>query len=235
MTDEIRLFDADVLVKRSEAWAGGKAVLMDRQPRAELTQFAHCLKRHTIVVHTEGANTSATVKYDGSKQDECGSTIGQIMLIPAGHRLEGVADYPSKVRHLLLLLDPTTFDGEDDKATEYSAADLSYRQNLKDGMIAGQMWALQNELDRPGPLSRLFVESLCCEIAIRALRICTERAPARATGGLAPRRLRVVKDYMEANLSGSITLSDLSALRRRQLARIFPGAFHMSAGIGAHR
>jgi AraC family transcriptional regulator len=230
----VRIFDADVLVKRSEEWAGGKAVLVDRQPRAELTKFAHCLKRHTIALHVEGANTSATLKYDDGKQSVTGSTVGQVMLIPARHHLEGFADYSSKVRHLLLTLDPQMLDREYDDTADFDTLDLPYRPNLNDGVIAGQMRVLQSELDRPGPLSRLFVESLCCEIAVRSLRICTRRAPMRISSGLVPRRLRLVKDYIEANLSNSITLADLAAIANVSCSH-FSRAFRASTGIGAHR
>jgi AraC family transcriptional regulator len=232
--DEVRQFDAEVLLKRSETWAGGKAVLLDRQPRAESTRFAHYLKRHTIALHVEGANTKATLKYDGGKQDTTGSTIGQVMLIPARHHLEGSADYPSKVRHLLLTLDPQMLDSEDDGPGDCGATDLPYRQNLKDNVIAGQMRTLQDELDRPGPLSRLFVESLCCEIAVRSLRICTKQVPTRVSGGLAPRRLRMVKDYIEENLSNNIALSDLAAVANVSRSH-FSRAFRASIGLGAHR
>jgi hypothetical protein len=63
--EELCRFDADVLLKRSQGRAGGKAVLVDRQPHTEVTRFAHCLKRHTIALHLEGANTQAEFRYDG--------------------------------------------------------------------------------------------------------------------------------------------------------------------------
>ena len=231
---EVRLFDAAVLAKRSEGWAGGKAVLVDRQPHAARTEFAHCLNRHTIALHVEGANTSGTFRYDGGRQDTMGSTIGQVMFIPARHHLEGFADYPSKVRHLLLTLDPQMLDGEDDAAADFGARDLPYQPNLNDSLITGQMRVLQGELDRPGPLSRLFVESLCCEIAVRSLRICGGDAPTRSSGGLAPRRLRLVKEYIEANLANTITLSDLAAIANVSRSH-FSRAFRASTDIGAHR
>jgi AraC family transcriptional regulator len=232
--NELRIFDADVLVKRSEEWAGGRAVLVDRQPRGELTKFAHCLTRHTIALHVEGANTSATLKYDDGNQDVTGSTVGQVMFVPARRRLEGFADYPSKFRHLLLTLDPQMLDCECDNTVDFDTLDLPYRQNLNDGVIAGQMRVLQSELDQPGPLSRLFVESLCCEIAVRSLRICTRREPMRISSGLAPRRLRLVKNYIEANLSNNITLADLAAIADVSASH-FSRAFRASTGIGAHR
>lgn len=230
--NEVRHFDADVLLKRSECWAGGKALLMDRRPYAEVTQFVHCLTRHTIALHLEGANTTGTLKYDRGVQEVTGSTIGQVMLIPAGHRLEGCADYPSRIRHLFLLLDPKLLDGEDFEQADI--LDLPYRKNLGDGIIASQMRALQDELDRPGPLSRLYVESLCCEVAVRALRICKRPLFVHARGGLAPRRLRMVNDYIQANLSNDISLSDLAAVARVSRSHL-SRAFRTSTGIGPHR
>ncbi len=233
-TAELRHFDAEILMKRAENWAAGKAILLDRQPRTGMTRFAHCLNRHTIALHLEGANTSTTLRYEGGTRNVSGSTIGQIMLIPAGHRLEGAADYPSRIRHVLLLLDRDILDGEDDNAFPLNAGELPYRHDLKDGAVASQMRALQGELDRPGPLSRLLVESLCYEITIRTLRLCSRQSTSRCTGGLAPWRLRLVKDYIQAHLSDSITLSDLAGVAGVSRSH-FSRAFLASTGIGAHR
>lgn len=230
LADDLRFFQADVVTKRSESWTGGKAILLERRPHGQITQFAHCLGRHTITMHLDGANTSTTLRYDGGPRNVAGSTIGQTMFVPAGHRLEGSADFPSRIRHLVLLFDPKLAEEDIEERVET----MPYQQSLKDGIVAGQMRALQNELDYPGPMSRLFVQSLCCEIAVRIFRMSKVLSPARASGGLAPRRLRSVKDYIEAQLSGNITLSDLAAVAGISRSH-FSRAFRVSTGIGAHR
>ena len=230
---ELRVFQADVLTKRSETWSDGKAVLLDRQPHRQITQFAHCVDRHTIAMHIEGANTSTMLRYNDGARNATGSTIGQIMFIPAGQRLEGCADYPAMVRHLILLLDSDFFEKGEEEPRNADFA-ISYRQDLNDGKLASQMRLLQDELDHPGPMSRLLVESLCCEIAVRTLRLSAVQAPKRAIGGLAPRRVRMVREYVAANLGQNITLAQLASVAGVSRSH-FSRAFRISVGVGAHR
>lgn len=80
---EVRSFGAEVLIKRTGTWTGGKGALLDRHPRGERTEFNHRLRRHTLALHLEGTNARATLRYDGGSQVAAGCTLAQIMLIPA--------------------------------------------------------------------------------------------------------------------------------------------------------
>jgi AraC family transcriptional regulator len=231
---EARRFAAETLRRRASPWPAGKAVLLDRQPHGPVTEFRHRLTRHTIVMHIEGANTYAALSYDGGSRVLTDSTIGRVTLIPAGHELEGCSDFPARIRHLMLLLDPGALAALAEEGPSARLADPPYRQHLADGIIASQMRALGVELDEPGLMGRLYAESLCCAIAIRALRLNHAAAAAPARGGLASRRLRLVQDYIEANLARDITLADLAAVAgvgRTHFCR----AFHKSTGIASHR
>lgn len=233
---EARSFAADVLVKRTGTWTGGKAVLLDRRPRGERTEFQHRLRRHTVALHTEGANTCTTLRYDRGSQRVTGSTLGQVMLIPAEHQLEGWSDYPANIRHILLLLDPDMICGEAHEVAWLDKLQLPFQLDLADGTIASCMRALQTELDNPGLMGRLYTESLGNEIAVRIVRRHAAIAgpPALARGGLAPRRLRMVQEYIEANLSNEITLTDLATLAGVS-STYFGRAFRESTGVASHQ
>jgi AraC family transcriptional regulator len=233
---EARSFDADVLTKRTGSWTGGRGILLDRQTRGKRTHFKHRLRRHTIALHLEGANTRAMVRYDGGPSVPTGSTLGQVMLIPAEHHLEGWSDFPAKIRHMLLLLDPGMIEAGAQEDGRLDRLALSYRLDLADGIIANRMRALQVEFDNPGLMGRLYVESLSNEIAIRIVRVHASSAgmPALARGGLAPRRLRMVQDYIEANLADEIMLADLAAIAGVSNTH-FCRAFHKSTGIASHQ
>jgi AraC family transcriptional regulator len=231
---EVRQFDAELLLKRSESWACGKAILVERQPHAELTQFAHCLKRHTIALHVEGANTQLELRHNGGRRITITSTLGQVMLIPSGHKLEGWSDYPTRVGHMIVLVDSALIEAELQEESGIKTPHLPFHVDLKDGVIASQMRALQSEFENPGLLRRLYVESLSCEIATRLVRRHAAKSPTPQRGGLSPRRLREVKDYIEANLSKEITLGDLAALAGLSKAH-FCRAFQKSVGIASHR
>lgn len=232
--EEVRRFDADVLLKRCEGWTLGKAMLVDRQPHAELTQFSHCLNRHAVALHVEGANTRAELRYDDGPRMRSGCTLGRVMFIPGQHRLEGWSDYPVKIRHVIVLLDAGLIESELPDEDGVRSLDLPFHLALNDGIIATRMRALQAELENPGLLGRLYIESLCCEIATRLVRWHAAKPEAPQRGGLAPRRLRQVKEYIGANLSNEITLGDLATVAGVSKAH-FCRAFQKSVGIPSHR
>jgi AraC family transcriptional regulator len=227
-------FSADILLKRTSRWVGGKYVVLDRRPLGTRTEFTHRLSRHTLALHLEGANTQAALRYDGGAPVRIGSTLGQVMLIPAGHRLEGWSDYPPQIRHVLLLLDPVLIGAEAQEDARLDKLEVPYRVDLADGIIASRMRALQTELDNPGLMGRLYADCLGSEIAVRIVRRHSTKAAPPARGGLTHRRLRRVQDYIEANLSGEITLADLAALAGVSNTH-FCRAFHKSVGLASHQ
>lgn len=107
--EDVGSFSADVLLKRTGMWSGAKGVLVDRKPHGERTEFEHRRRRHTLALHLEGANNRAALRCDGRPQEMAGSTLGQVMLIPAEHQLDGWAEFPPKIRRMVLLLDPAMF------------------------------------------------------------------------------------------------------------------------------
>ena len=232
--DEAREFGADILLKRVGKWASGKAILLDRKPHAEPTEFKHRLNRHAIVLHLEGGNTRTILRYDRGPAIVGGNTLGQVMFIPSAHELEGTSNYPKIVRHLVVLLDPTIFDADIHHRGDGHRLDLPFRIDLKDGAVARQMREIQTELESPGLLSALYVESLSCEIAIRLARLSIAEPRGEYRGGLSPRRLRLVKDYIEEHLARDIKLRDIANVAGVSTAH-FCRAFHKSTGIPSHR
>jgi len=101
-------------------------------------------------------------------------------------------------------------------------------------MIVSNLRALRSELSDPGILGRLYIDSLSSEIAIRLARKHSPKPVKPKRGGLPPRRLRQVQDYIEANLSQEITLSDLAAVAGTSSAH-FCRAFHKSVGLPSHQ
>lgn len=99
-----------------------------------------------------------------------GSTLGQVMFIPGGHQPECRSDYPTSVRHIFVLPDAALIEAELHEESGIKTPHLPFQVDLKDGVIASQMRALQSELENPQLLRRLYVESLSCEIATRLVR-----------------------------------------------------------------
>jgi AraC family transcriptional regulator len=231
---EAREFGADILSKRVGKWPSGKAILLDRKPHTEPTAFKHRLNRHAIVLHLEGGNTRTILRYDRGPTIVGGNTLGQVMFIPSTHELEGTSNYPKIFRHLVVLFDPAMFETDTHNRGNGYRLDLPFRLDLKDGAIARRMRELQAELESPGLLSALYVESLSCEIAIRLARLAVMEPRGDYRGGLSPRRLRLVKDYIEDNLARDIRLRDIAKIAGVSTAH-FCRAFHKSTGTPSHQ
>jgi len=227
-------FAGELLGRKSQDWTGGEALLFDRRGHGERTEFHHRLSRHAIALHAEGANTRLAVRRNGGIHQMSGCSLGQVMLVPADHEIEGWSDFPQDFRHVVILLDHQMVEGVLDYENLPGSLAFDYRHDIGDGTIANRMHELLAELDNPGLMSRLFVESLCCEIAVRTARSQAAAPPRTARGGLTPKRLRMVKDYIEANLVDEITLSDLAAVAGVSYAH-FCRAFHTSVGMASHQ
>jgi AraC family transcriptional regulator len=223
----------DILLNRSSEWTGGEAILLDRRPRTGCTEFRHRPRRHAIMLHLEGANSRTVFRYDGGAAIAAGGTLGRVMLIPASHELEGWSDYPGKIRHIVVLLDPSLVAAESRDSNDGRAFELPFRSDLDDGIIASRLRALQAELENPGLLGRLYIDSLSCEIATRLIRVHAASTARRHHGGLSPRRLRQVKDYIAENLADDITLSDIASVAGVSSGH-FCRAFRRSTGVRSH-
>src|SRR5260221_5473309 len=98
------------------------------------------------------------------------------------------------------------------------------------------MHELPVQFEKPGLMGRLYPESPSNEIAVRIVRahVASAAASRPARGGLAPRRLRKVQDYIEANLAREITLAELAALAGVSHTH-FSRALHQSTGVPSHQ
>lgn len=232
---QMSAFGAPMALGRVGEWAGGRAMLVEREPRSPMTEFSHCVAQHTVALHLEGVNTRTAISYDGGVTNLGGGTLGQVMFIPASHRVDGWSDYRTRIRHVVILLDPEIIQTEmRASAGGVDELEIPFCRDVGDGVIANRMRELQSELENPALLSRLYVESLTCEIATRLVRRHANRVEPIKRGGLPPRRLRLVKDYIEENLPNEITLGDLAKIASVSPTH-FCRAFHKSAGISSHQ
>ena len=216
-------------------WTGGNAVVIEREPHGPTTEFCHCLPEHAVSLHAEGVNTRTAISYDGSVPKLGGGTLGQVMFIPATHRVEGWSDFRTRIRHIVVLLDPAIIEAEISEAgNSTDDMEIPFYRDLGDGFIANRMRELQFELENPGLLGRFYIESLTCGIAARLVRRHANKAESIVRGGLRPRRLRLVKDYIESNLPNEITLADLSKIAAVSPTH-FCRSFHKSTGISSHQ
>lgn len=99
-------------------------------------------------------------------------------------------------------------------------------------MIAQLMEAM---LQEPASSPKLWWETMATALVLRLLRADRAVAPARMRmrGGIAPRALRRVQDYIMANLAAEIGLEELAAIAGLSPYH-FCRAFKQSTGLPPH-
>ncbi len=104
-----------------------------------------------------------------------------------------------------------------------------------DPLVSQALAALWQEMGRPDPAARVFVESMIAILVIRLARLAGQSADVDVRcGGLAPHHSTRVVEYMRAHLDQRITLSELAALCDLSPWH-FARAFRATHGIPPHR
>jgi len=122
-----------------------------------------------------------------------------------------------------------TFDRADDFALQTSIA-------IEDPVI-GRLGALgRRELSEGGAGGRLYLEGLTTVLSVHLLRKYSslERPLTAHKGGLAPRQMRRVLDYIDAHLADELGLIELAAIAGLS-PHHFGQAFRTSVGKSPHR
>ena len=116
--------------------------------------------------------------------------------------------------------------------------DFSIRASIGvEDRVIGRLGALaRRELSQGGPGGRLYLEGLASMLTVHLLRDygSPERSPIRHRGGLAPRQMRRVLDYIDAHLTDELGLVELAAIAELS-PHHFGQAFKISAGKSPHR
>jgi AraC family transcriptional regulator len=103
--------------------------------------------------------------------------------------------------------------------------------------VIGRLAALGRiELNEGGADGRLYLEGLASALAVRLLRSSglSRRSPIPHKGGLAPRQIRRVLEYIEAHLTDELGLVELAAIVELS-PHYFGEAFRISTGRSPHR
>ena len=103
--------------------------------------------------------------------------------------------------------------------------------------VIGRLGALgRRELSGGGPGGRLYLEGLAAMLTVHLLRSygSSERSPIPHRGGLAPRQVRRVLDYIDAHLTDELGLVELAAIAALS-PHHFVAAFKISVGKSPHR
>ena len=214
--------------KPSAAWNPFTLYVVDETPLHTTTAFADL----AIGLFTSGRHRIR--RRIGSRLVEGWSDPGTINLTPSNIDVTWEADAASRA---VVLLIPDAFLArvieEDCEATPRGVEILPHFL-ARDPLMEALANRLAFEAQHGSPAGSLYAESACEFLAqhiIHAYSSLSKPAPRQA-GGLG-HRLKVVVDYIEANLAKKIILQELVVLAGVS-ARHFERAFRQSMGLPAH-
>jgi len=123
-----------------------------------------------------------------------------------------------------------------DETAHERSIELIENWNLTDANIMAVLLAMTNDLNSGSPAGRLYGESLANALAVYLLKRYAVRGykPVAYRGGLQAYRLRRVLDYIGANLTADLSLSELAAVAGMS-PHYFAELFRRSTGQAPHR
>ena len=219
-----------LLMKRKATWEG---------LRLEHCQFRsgelpeHCHQEHTVLISlSDGCRaemrTGSGLKIVGTQRR------GSICVLPAGLRHKAHLAGPSE--HLALYVDPSLINRVAAASHISTRYEVVERYSRGDNVIASIGGALLAELDSEGLSGRLYAESLTNVLAVHLLRHYTTEGELSHpnVGGLSPRRVRAVTDFIADNFASDISLAELAQVAGMSSFH-FAREFKKSTGTSPHQ
>jgi len=167
----------------------------------------------------------------------------QSITVTHGHTHVGDARLPVWVRYnaspsfFAFALDEA-FVAEISQQAFNQADDFAIRTSIgvQDPVITRLSALGRRELSEGGPGRRLYLEGLAAMLAVHLLRSygSPQRSPIPHRGGLAPRQMRRVLDYIDTRLTAELGLSELAAIAGVSTHH-FVEAFKISVGKPPHQ
>jgi AraC family transcriptional regulator len=229
----IRRFDAPLLGQASGEWHGFR-VISSRYDAAGDHEFDWHIPALGLAVRLSG-QTHHEVRFDDGRTERFAVRPGQVLLLPAEQRVRGHTQGVGIVKDALLLLEPEWIARASGGAFDLSRLEPRWSADLRNPLILEALVALVREVEQPGPMGHISGESLALVILTELVRqhAGSPGALSRAAA-IASRRLRRVTDFIEANLTGDLSLPALAA--QAGVSRVhFVRQFKRLMGLAPHQ
>ena len=215
-------------------WNGVTVSVLDMEcrPGKSWSEMSPHHNRMSIVLEQIGGRVEPRTKID----QPCPSDLSGpnfIDFVPAGMRAWGYSDDVRRVRGVDFVFDFHALETTLRERVDFQRVQTP-RLKFFDNRIFQIGSLLAAECSEPGEGSELYGDSLVAALAVAFFRLGNDRAPETKQGGLAPWQLKRAKEFMEANLSTSVRLSELADLTNLSQSR-FGRAFKASTGLAPHR
>lgn len=113
--------------------------------------------------------------------------------------------------------------------------ELQNRFQHRDPQLQSIAWAIKTELEMGSPSGQLYLEGLGQSVAARLVAAHSSvSVMERRHGGLDGRRLKHALEFIEANLTSELTLTELAAAAGMSVSH-FRSGFRQSVGVSAHQ
>jgi AraC family transcriptional regulator len=190
---------------------------------------------HALILTRDGPPTRVEAQIDGGPLERFQVRSGQLKLLPVGQRILGQTDGLGIRRQVRLFFKPDLITHAIGADIDPSRVRLVRSMDLRNPNILQAMAALGREVEKPGPMGRLYVESLVVVTVTELVRHhSTFTNLASRFDAIRARHLNRIIDYIEANLGKDLSLLTLAAevaVSPAHLAR----AFKRATGGSLHR
>lgn len=193
---------------RGRGWDG---VLAERWRHSE-GDLGEVEVRDTEIIVLINGRLTVRRRGDGQLQ-QCNAVPGTIWLCPNGvfeDMLRLYGDVPESI-HLFLPALPLAQTVVRELDIDPASVELQFLGGFRDPLIEQIAWAIRAELTDPAPAGKMMIETLAMSLGIHIVRrysnltsACKSLPPVN--GALDRRRLRLIMDYIEANLDKDLTI-----------------------------
>lgn len=202
------------------------------QPGSEVDCTPAKSPRHVIVVHS-GHSARLEWRFNGSSKTALFSD-GDVCVNPAGlfvpHRWRSDAEF------LLLGIDPVFINKIAAEMARHGMVELMPRLQCRDELLQQLMHSLISEFEQDIPPDHVYAESLTHTLIahlIRRYSVAGLQRPS-ANGGLPPRKLLRVVEYIREHLGEALSLEAIAKVADMSPS-YFMTLFKQSTGIAPHQ
>lgn len=161
------------------------------------------------------------------------SSPGTTFLLPRG--TVDAVQWKGPTKRVAVSIRPELLTNALDETAHKTDIELSEHWDLRDRHIAALLIEMSADLDDGSPAGPIYGESLANALAVYLLKryAVRRRVPTHYKGGLAPRRLKRVLEFIGDNLGEDLRLSQLAALADLS-PHYFSELFKQSTGLTIH-
>jgi AraC-like DNA-binding protein len=214
----------------------GAPITFDKRDATEL-EFSS--QSHLIILVSDGISGGCEWS-NGSQVGKLASVAPNTIIFNPARAYLFIRKRTSRqhCRMWLLSIDPTLLNRLD---VDYiNVTGLQFRQQIgiEDQGVRQTLIAVKQEIEAPGPNTRLYVDTLLMLLLTRLLRCAsnsvTPRQPAYVKGGLPNWRLKRALELLETNQTKTPSLAEIAGPLRLH-PTFFCRAFKQSTGLSPHR